>query len=108
MMSFRQLLAAVMAVTVLFAPAVGRAAEAYAAAPNHHAQMMQAGHCEPAADGDEDAAMSCCVAMCVAVATAAPAAPGSGPLPSSKEPRSRASLLVALPPEIATPPPRAT
>ncbi len=70
-MGFRQLFAAMVAITVLFAPTVARAGEAYAG-PDHHSQMMQAGHCETGSTSEEDVAvaMNCCVAMCMAVAPA--------------------------------------
>jgi hypothetical protein len=78
-MSVRRLFAVVIALAVLLAPAMTRVGEAYAAVPDHHAQMMMKGHCEspPDADQDKKAGMSCCFQMCMAVAAdlAVPLAP---------------------------------
>ena len=102
------------AVAVLFAPALTRAGEAFASVPDHHAQMMQSGHCKtvPAHSGDDNssgqdkAGMTCCISMCMAVAVTPPA------------PAAAVAMLAASPTfplthqyhgciaEIATPPPR--
>ena len=107
--SIRALFAALVALAVLFAPSVTRVGEAWAAVPDHHAQMMSKGHCEKAAGDEREMPVdtSCCVQMCMAVAVE-PAAPFSPEpvLGSTKTPELQ-NFLVGLPAEIATPPPRA-
>ena len=110
-MSFNHLLAALIALAVLFAPGVARAGEVFAAVPDHHQQMMQSGHCETTA-GDEEhdgdpASMSCCVAMCMAVALTSASAPERVALPRSLNSGTQTSFVVGTAAEIATPPPRA-
>ena len=109
-MSVRTLLAMVVALAVLFAPTFTRAGEAFAAVPDHHAQMMQAGHCQapPAQPGDHHKApaKSCCISMCMAVAIT----PAS-PLVEKVAQRAPAvfgvaSFHVNSPAELATPPPK--
>jgi hypothetical protein len=101
------------AVAVLFAPALSRAGEAFATVPDHHAQMMESGHCNsapsPSGGGDESdeaGAKTCCMSVCLGVATAPAAAPEKvslhGPAPSfalTNQYRGRIA-------EIATPPPK--
>ena len=107
-MSVRRLFVALAALALLFAPTMTRIGEAYAAVPDHHAQMMTKGHCEKA-PGDEQekpVGMSCCVQMCMAVA-AEPAAPLSPqPILASTGTLQLQSFLIRAPAEIATPPPR--
>lgn len=74
-MSLRLLFAMLIAVAMLFAPLAMQsgAAMAMAPAPDHHAQMMEGGHCggQPATHHDGKAMdKSCCAAMCAAVAIA--------------------------------------
>ena len=109
-MNIQRLFAVLLAVAVLFAPAITRAGEARASVPEHSAQMMEAGHCQsPPSDTEEDdkaAEKSCCVAMCAGVAVTAPTAVGgSGPAPA---PAISAidSLHRNYLGEIATPPPK--
>lgn len=108
-MSLRRLFALVIALAVLIAPALTRVGEAYAAAPDHHSQMMTKGHCVIPADGDQDksAKNSCCFKMCMAVAveTAMPSA--VQPLQGSTNLPALRSFQVGTPAELATPPPRA-
>jgi hypothetical protein len=113
--SIRTLFALLVAAAVLLAPALTRAGEAFAAVPDHHAQMMQSGHCKtvPSHSGDDNkssdrdkAGMTCCVSLCMAVAET-PSAPAAA-----------VAMLAASPTfplthqyhgciaEIATPPPR--
>lgn len=108
--SIQRLFAILVAVAVLFAPALTRAGQAQAAVPDHHMQMMESGHCQTppsnAADHDKAPAKSCCISMCMAIAIAPPA-PVSGtnlkPVPAmSVIPTLHLSHLG----EIATPPPR--
>lgn len=77
-MSLRLLFASLIAVAMLFAPLATRSGAAMAMAPaDHHAQMMESGHCgqQPAKDKDgKTIDKSCCVTMCTAVAVA-PAPP---------------------------------
>lgn len=107
-MSVRRLLAALIALAVLFAPAMTRVGEAYAAVPDHHAQMMAKGHCETAPDGDQDkpADKSCCFELCMAIA-AEPAAPAAlQPMVGDTKTSSLHRFVVGAPAELATPPPR--
>lgn len=107
-LSIRKLFALLVALAVLFAPAMTGAASA--ASPNHDMQMMEAGHCEApsssASHHDKMGSKSCCISMCmaVAIAPAAPAldhevahAPATFIIPT---------LHLAYLGEIATPPPR--
>lgn len=108
--SIQKLLAIVLAVALLFAPAMSRAGEAFAAMPDHHAQMLASGHCKEAPSNSTDDYTSsdrdCCMSMCMAVAVA-PGAPseaaqvhgGRTTFPATK----RYHGCIA---EIATPPPR--
>jgi len=106
--SVRKLFAILIALSVLFAPAVTGAA--MAAAPHHDIQMMEGGHCQAppskSADHDKTGGKNCCIAMCTAVAVA-PSAPDQG-----TEPRQQVAQFAppkayhGLPAEIATPPPR--
>jgi hypothetical protein len=79
-MGIHKLFAILVAVAVLFAPALMRAGEAHAATPDHAAQMMEAGHCKAPPshpgnhDSDKSKHKSCCLSMCAAAAIAAPAA----------------------------------
>ena len=108
--SIRTLLAVFVALAVLFAPALTRADEAFAAVPDHLAQMMEAGHCQmpPAGSPEHDRApvKSCCISMFMAVAIAPAAPPEEKPVQSARPVRRAASLYVNSPIELATPPPR--
>jgi len=114
--SIRSLLAVLLAVAVLLAPALTRGSEAFAAVPDHHQQMMESGHCNSTpshSSGDEESpdsegtgAKTCCMSMCLGVATAPAAASDKvalhGPAPSfalTNQYRGRIA-------EIATPPPK--
>lgn len=108
-MSVRRLFAALIALAVLFAPAITRVGEAYAAVPDHHTQMMTKGHCESPPDENQDksADNSCCFQLCMAVATELSAPADRQPLLGSTETPALQSFLVGIPAELATPPPRA-
>ena len=73
--SFRPLFATLIAFAMLFAPLAMQSGSAMAMAPaDHHAQMMEKGHCgdQPASGKDgKTMGKSCCVAMCTAVAVTA-------------------------------------
>lgn len=107
--SFQKLFAILVALAVLFAPAVASAGETLAPGADHAQMMDRTGHCQmPAsgADHDKAAGKSCCIWMCMAVAIE-PAAP------HHDEPLERAPAVFAIPSlhpgylgEIATPPPR--
>ena len=59
---------------MLFAPLAMQSGTAMAMAPaDHHAQMMEKGHCgdQPAKGKDGKMGKSCCVAMCMGVAVTA-------------------------------------
>lgn len=68
----RALFSLLIAATMLFAPLAMQSGAAMAMAPtDHHAQMMDKGHCDKSSSSDKNsgkAGKSCCVAMCAAVA----------------------------------------
>ena len=114
-MSIRTLFAMLVAVAVLFAPTVTRAAEAFAAVPDHHAQMMQSGHCKtaPSHSGDNDkspshdkAGKTCCISMCMAVAVTPPTPAASVVMLAASPTFPLTHQYHGLITEIATPPPR--
>jgi hypothetical protein len=92
---------------MLFAP-LATSGGAMAAAPADHHQMMEKDHCggEPSQDQDKSTDMSCCAAMCMAVAVdPASAAEQLDLSPAIQRPSvadSPHSYLAELP----TPPPR--
>jgi len=121
LMSMPKVFAMIVALALLLAPALTRAGEAMAAAPNHHGQMMDSGHCKaPALKADDGNAghhgktdhqgkadgKSCCVSMCMAVAVA-PTAPITE-FDHLITPATFAVTTIHLPfeGELATPPPR--
>ena len=114
--SIRKLFAMLVAVAVLFGPALTGMSAAFAAVPDHHMQMMSTGHCKAMTAGensdqspvkDPKAGKPCCMAMCLAVAAspavieASPSLIGIASVPSLQ------NFLIGVPAEIATPPPRA-
>ena len=114
-MSLRTLFAALVAMAVLFAPAMARAGEAFAAVPDHHAQMMQSGHCKSApshsgdgesSDRDKTAGMTCCISMCMAVAVTPAAPPQAVRLHEAAATFPVTDQYHGCIAEIATPPPR--
>ena len=107
--SLSKLFAILIAAAMLFAPFAMQSGMAMAAMPSdHHAQMMEKGHCQgqPADKDSKSADMPCCAAMCAAIAVApvSPADPvafaRSVERPALK--KSPHSFLAKLP----TPPPR--
>ena len=109
-MSSRQLFAILTVLSALFAPAFMGASMASAAVPDHSAQMIEKGHCDPKSDEGENKSadeMACCSTTCLAVAVTPPdidrAEPqmGGGPVASLQ------AFRTAIPAELATPPPRA-
>lgn len=108
--SLRPLFAILIAVGMLFAPLAMQSGSAMAMAPaDHHAQMMEKGHCgDQPAKGKDSKSMdkSCCVALCAAIAVSAvsPVEPMAfGPaLDHSSLEQFHHSYLAKL----ATPPPR--
>ena len=72
--SIRPLFAMLIAFAMLFAPLALQSGAAMAMAPaDHHAQMMETGHCGEQPAKSQHGKMvdkSCCAAMCVAVAVA--------------------------------------
>ena len=106
-MSIRKLLTALIALAVLFAPAMTTAAAASAAVPDHQMQMMESGHCKsiPSAHDKSDG-HSCCISVFLGLAVAPSArfaefkplvSPPVSPIPTLHRPYLG---------EIATPPPR--
>ena len=72
--SLRPLFATLVAAAMLLAPLAMQSGTAMAMAPaDHHAQMMEKGHCgdQPATGEDGKMGKSCCVAMCMGVAVTA-------------------------------------
>ena len=72
-MSLRSLFGLLIAIGMLFAPLGVSSGSATAMVPvaDHHAQMMESGHCDeqPATGkGNQSDTKSCCVAMCTAIA----------------------------------------
>ena len=115
-MSIRKLFSILVAVAVLFAPAVTGMSAALAAVPDHHMQMMSTGHCKAMAPGDTSdqssgkdskAGKPCCMAMCIAVAASPAEIEASPPLVGVAIVPTLQSFLIGVPAEIATPPPRA-
>jgi hypothetical protein len=111
-MSIRPLFAMLVAFAMLFAPLAtqGGAAMAMPNTPDHHAQMMESGHCQSLpskADhhGKTDG-KSCCISMCIGLAVA-PAAPATA-TDMQIAPATFTVATIHLPylGEIATPPPR--
>ena len=103
--------ALMVAIAVLLAPAFTRAGEAFAAVPDHHAQMMTKGHCDTAPDGGQEQDKStdhgCCVQLCMAVAAQPTAPPDHQPILGITGVPALESFMLGTPAEIATPPPRA-
>lgn len=111
LMSIAKLLGIVLAVAILFGPAFSRAGEAFAAVPDHHAQMMQSGDCHaPATDSssqDKAPAKSCCISMCMAAVAMFPASSLSDPSLNLEPAVSAiAPLHLSYLGELSTPPPR--
>jgi hypothetical protein len=109
-MSIRNLFAILVAVAVVFAPAFMSVGMAQAAVPDHHAQMTEKGHCDPANDEDQNkpaGTMACCGAMCMAVAVTASTMALAEPLLGSLPVARLHAFRTGVPAELATPPPRA-
>ncbi len=110
-MSLRPLFGMLIAFAMLFAPLGLGSGSAMAMAPSadHHAQMMDSGHCgERPAKGDHDKApdKSCCVAMCAAVTVAPSASVEPYFFPQSIERPSLVRFDHSFLAELPTPPPR--
>lgn len=117
-MSINKILALLLAVAVLLAPALTRAGDAQAAVPDHHAQMMGNGHCQPdkaAADEGKDrssrhdkAGKDCCIATCTAFAVQPAVAAVDEAVHKSRALFAAPLFHAGAPAELATPPPRLT
>lgn len=108
--SIQRLLAILVALSMLFAPAVARAGEPAVGASQHNIEQMDAGHCRMppshSSDHEKMAGKSCCISMCTAVAIQ-PSGPASEePLQSASASFAIPSFQVGSPGELATPPPR--
>lgn len=110
-MSLRPLFATLIGFAMLLAPlgVISGSAMAMVPVANHHAQMMESGHCDeqPATGKDSKSdGKSCCIAMCAAVAVepGGPAEPQA--LLSSTERPSLAKFDHSFLAELPTPPPR--
>ncbi|HEV8407892.1 MAG TPA: hypothetical protein VGQ34_08135 [Sphingomicrobium sp.] len=108
-MSFGRLGALMIALAVLFAPALTHAGAAFAAMPSHDMQIMEAGHCQapPSQSGHHDKdGKSCCISLTIGVA-ACPSAPVGAAIVLGSPPVFRlATLHRPYLGELATPPPR--
>jgi hypothetical protein len=107
-MSLRTLLSAVLALAVLFAPAVTHAAATHAGIPDHQMQMMEAGHCSsmPSGHHDKSDGKSCCISVYVGLAAASSAPVTEIALPASPPMYFVVTFHRPYLGEIATPPPR--
>lgn len=107
-MSIRRLLAMLVTLAVLFAPAA--ATSASAAEPHHEMQMMHVGHCRGpmpnSTKHDKTAGMTCCMTICMAVAESAVATQPETPVQISPPVFSSPASLTGQPTELPTPPPR--
>lgn len=108
--SISKLFAIIVAVSMLFAPFAMQSGSAMAAMPSdHHAQMMDTGHCDgqPATDKDSKPAdMPCCAAMCVAIAVAPVSRAEPAAFARSIERPSLKQSLHGFLAKLPTPPPR--
>ena len=104
--SIRKLFATLVALALLFAPVVARAA----GASDHEQMMDQTGHCQMpiggSADHDKVAGKSCCISMCAAVSVGAVAPPQEELVRPACAVSAVPTLHLAFVGEIATPPPR--
>lgn len=110
-MGLRPLFALLIAVAMLFAPLAIQSGSAMAMAPaaDHHAQMMDSGHCgdQPSKDNNSMSDdKSCCVAMCTAIAVAPMTPEGPHVLASSTKLLSLAQFHHGFLAKLPTPPPR--
>jgi hypothetical protein len=110
-MGLRPLFAMLIGLAMLFAPLGSRSGSAVAMAPpaDHHARMMDSGHCgERPANRDHGKApdKSCCVAMCAAVSVAPSASIEPPILPRSVQRPSLVRFNHSFLAELPTPPPR--
>jgi hypothetical protein len=106
--SFRTLLATLLALAVFLSPAVTSVAAAHAAVSDHQMQMMESGHCESAPSGHHEKSdgKSCCISVFVGLAVD-PAAPLAEPTFLLSPPMYfLAAFNHPYLSEIATPPPR--
>ena len=111
-MSLRLLLAILTGLALSFAPLGLQNGSAMAMGPgDHQMQMMESGHCDgqPAKDNhSKSSAMSCCAAMCTALAVAPMAPAGPLVLESSAERPALEQSGHGFLAELPTPPPRLT
>ncbi|MDV3257073.1 MAG: hypothetical protein LOX97_04680 [Sphingomonas sp.] len=109
-MKLHPLFAILIAFAMLFAPLAAQSGAAMAMAPaDHHAQMMEKGHCgEQPAKGHDGKAMdkSCCVAMCAAVAVAPSVEAEPHALAPAVQHPAPDQLRLSFLAELPTPPPR--
>jgi hypothetical protein len=109
-MSFRPLFAILVAIGMLLAPLAIRSGAAMAMPRSgDHAQMMKSGHCgEQPSKGkhEKSGETACCVAMCMAVATAPASAADPHILTASIDVPGRDRTGHSFLAELPTPPPR--
>lgn len=108
-MSLRSLFGMLIALAMLLAPFGLSSGSAMAIVPvaDHHAQMMESGHCDeqPGKDGQLDT-KSCCVAMCTAIAVEPMTASEPHAFLSSPVRPSLAQFDPSFLAKLPTPPPR--
>ena len=107
--SLRPLFAILIAFAMLFAPLAMRSGSAMAMAPaDHHAQMMDKGHCggQPAGKDGKAAEKSCCVAMCTAISVTPTASLEPHAFHSQVDRPALSQSLHGFLAKLPTPPPR--
>jgi hypothetical protein len=108
--SVDRLFAIVIALAVLFAPAMATAAMADGAPTGHMQMMDNGGHCHMPSGGSSDHhksdGKSCCMSMCMALAVQPQSTAVGDRLPRSPAHFSAPPARLAYLGEIATPPPR--
>lgn len=106
--SFRKLLSPLIALAVLFAPALSSATAAQSAMPDHQIQMMEAGHCHsmPSGHHDKSDGKTCCISVTIGIAFAPCRAVAELRAPAPRPVSSVPTLHRPYLGEIATPPPR--
>jgi hypothetical protein len=105
----QKLFALMVAIAVLLAPGLTGASLAQAAQPDHHAQMAEKSHCDPARNDQQQGKthdMACCAAMCMAVAVTPAVVPLGAPQQGTVAVSSLYAFALGTPAELATPPPR--
>ena len=104
-----KLFAILIAAAMLFAPFAMQSGMAMAAMPSdHHAQMTEKGHCQgqPADEDSKGTEMTCCAAMCTAIAIATNSSVEPAAFSRAVERPSLKLSLHGFLAKLPTPPPR--